>query len=107
MFPVFARPNAIELRMGDAELFGDHFKPVFIVEQQFLDDSNLALGQFIITRLPGKLSILEVWVVAIVLNHFIPRHPFQVQVIVILLVMIEVNDKCLIGLATVNEVFGH
>ena len=43
MFPILSRPNAVELCMRDPELFRNHLQSVFIVEQEFLNDSNFAL----------------------------------------------------------------
>ena len=43
--------------MRNAELLGNHFKPVLIIKQQFLNNSDFGFSQFIISGLPGQQPI--------------------------------------------------
>lgn len=93
--------------MRNTELLGNHFQSILLILKKFLNDFDFAFGQFVVSGRAGNRPILQIRIVAIVLNHFILGDPFQILVVVVLFVVVEVNNERLIGLLWREKVFGN
>lgn len=107
VFPVFARPDTIELRMGDTKLLGNHFQPVFVVPQQLLDNLDFAFGKLIVTGCPLHDPVLQIRILPVVLDHVFFRHPFQILIEVVQLIVIQVNNVRILRATGLTEMTGY
>lgn len=91
--PVLARPDAIELRMGDPKLLGYHLEAALIAFEHLLDHNHLSFVELIIFSLSGWATVFQIGIFTVVLVHFLPSYPPKVLKMVVVLIVVEVDYK--------------
>lgn len=91
--PVLARPDAIELSMGDPKLLGYHLEAALVAFEHLLDHNHLSFVELIIFGLSGGATVFQVGIFTVVIVHFLPSYPAKVLKMVVVLIVIEVDYK--------------